>query len=137
VLVDDCGPPPAVAAIEARMAGLEGVRLVSLAADGDRSGDQAEARTAIGDCRHAPARSRSDRGSTLRRPGAGGFDVVVGIVRDDGGELSRGLSRAFYSLADRMLPTRILRGTTAFRVLSRQAVNALERVRTATASSRS
>ena len=62
---------------------------------------------------------------------------MVGIVRDDGGELSRGLSRAFYSLADRMLPTRILRGTTAFRVLSRQAVNALERVRTATASSRS
>jgi dolichol-phosphate mannosyltransferase len=133
VLVDDCGPRASVAAIEAVLATLQGVRMVSLSRPmGTEVAIQAGLETSIGDFVVTLQIDRDpiDEIPRFVAKAQEGFDLVVGVApHDDDGALSRWLSRTFYSIADRLLPTRILRGTTAFRVLSRQAVNALERVR--------
>src|SRR3954466_7993704 len=113
VLVDDCGPRESVAALEALMARLEGVRLVSLSRPmGSEVAIQAGLESAIGDL---VVTLQIDRDPIEEIPRLGskaqeGFDVVVGIVRDDEeSAFSRWLSRRFYAIADRLLPTRILR----------------------------
>jgi dolichol-phosphate mannosyltransferase len=60
-----------------------------------------------------------------------GCDVVLGVAPfpKRPGPLYRGLRACFFAIAHWLLKVDLVKGTTGFRVLSRQAVNALTRVR--------